>query len=668
MTTSVRAHAERLLLGTALADKLAPFPRPLVDDPGPPIARPEAPGRPPHLAFSASTRRARLPAPETLRDPARGGELIHAFANHELLAIELMALALLRLDMSPRARRELVATIEDEQRHLGSYLDRLAPLGVRLGDHPLSRFFWDALAAVDSAPSWHAGMGLTLEQANLDFMTWYASAFRAADDPDTADLLDAVRRDEIAHVARGLRAFAPPPTSADELWTRWCDALVAPLQPRRARGPVLDREARRQAGLPEAFIDRLAATSGSRGRPPDVWFFDVTGESDDGDGLLADGPRGDVARALAGLPLVLAPEDDRVLLPAPPSADHLARLRAAGFAPPGITVVDLRRPAALRPPLGRAVVWGPGRTTDRLLGPHAATLGPLPTAHPLGGKCASAELLRAAYADLADAFGPGLVGPDALPRVVTSEGELDAAVADVRRGHPRVLIKADVSSSGRERVRLLHPHEPDDRQRGWIRRRLASGPLRVEPWLEGVVDLSLHSTPRRRVVCRSDAAGRFVAAFPGRPTAAVAPEVARLLTGDGRDPGRLDRLDRAIEALLAAHDVPAPWGVDSLVVRAADGLRLHPLLEVNPRWTMGRVALRLARRVHGRSVCAWLHLAGDAALDRLESALPPDVVAVGAGRRIRRGVVPTTEPGRVQTVLVVAEDRRALGAALARLR
>jgi len=654
---TVREHARRLLLEPTLEAKLAPFPRPLRDPAAPPVSVPDAPGRPPEIAFGVATRRARLPAADTLRDPARAAQLLHAFANHELLAIELMAVALLRYDMAPRARRELVATIEDEQRHLRGYVDRLADLGATFGQHPLSRFFWDALAHVPDGPAWHAGMGLTLEQANLDFMTWYAAAFRAADDGVTADLLEAVRRDEIAHVARGLRAFG-----ADELWDRWRDALVEPLQPRRARGPTFDRDGRRQAGLPEDYIDRVAGATGSRGRPPDVWFFDVTGESDGGRGLDAKGPRGDVARTLATLPVALASEDDVVLLPRAPDPAWLAQLEAAGFPRPRLSVVDTRDEADLPRPLGRAVAWGPGAATDRLLGPHVDALGGLPEPHLLSGKCASAELLRALHGDLREAFGDELVRPDALPVVVREEAHLHDVVARMRATHPRVVIKADVSSSGRERIRLLHAHEPDDHQRAWIRRRIAKGPLRIEPWLEGVVDLSLHPAPRRWLVCRSDAAGRFRAAFPGRPTAAVAPDVARLLTGDGRDTGRLDRLASAIEAALAARGVPTPWGVDALVFRTPDGLRLHPLLEVNPRWTMGRVALRLARRVSGRSVCAWVHLSS------VEAAALPELpleVAPGARPKVRRGVVPTTAPGPLRTFLVVAASRAELAEALA---
>jgi hypothetical protein len=406
-----------------------------------------------------------------------------------------------------------------------------------------------------------------------------------------------------------------------------------------------------------------------------VWWFDVTSESDDGGGLLAHGPRGDLARDLASIPVVLASEDDLVLLPRPISQEWALSLQAAGFPLPQRVVVDPGDPPASvsRGPLGRLIPWGPGRSTDRLLGPllprsREVALG---TRHALGGKCASANLLRELHAELDDAFGPGLLPPRAFPIVVTSSAELADAVADLRgRGFTRLVIKADRSSSGRERIRLLHAHEPDEPQRGWLRKRLERDPLRVEPWFDGQVDLSLHPTgaTARWLVCESDRAGRFRAAFPGRPTAAVSPEVARFLTGDGRDAMRLDRVSRILTRALRDRGVPDPVGIDTMIFRDEGELRFHPLLEVNPRWTMGRVALRLARRVDGRSVCAWIHVPVGDELARLRAALPLDLVRRGSTRKLRRGAVPTTDPEtarRILTILVAAPTRAELRAALA---
>ncbi|MCA9321232.1 MAG: DUF455 family protein, partial [Planctomycetes bacterium] len=72
-----------------------------------------------------------LPRRHQLDRDATRGRLLLRLADHELLALELMALALLRFPEAPGSfRRDLFATMRDEQRHLKLYLDRAGQLGV----------------------------------------------------------------------------------------------------------------------------------------------------------------------------------------------------------------------------------------------------------------------------------------------------------------------------------------------------------------------------------------------------------------------------------------------------------------------------------------------------------------------------------------------------------
>src|SRR5690606_4659271 len=168
------------------------------------------------------------------RDPSQAGRVLHAFANHEMLAMELMALALLRFpDAPPAFRLGLAHTLLEEQEHLRLYLARLAALGVSLGDHPLSAFFWTHLRALRSPQELVAAMSLTLEQANLDHARAAADAFTAIGDHETAAVLERVLRDEIGHVAHGVRwleRWREPDESAWAAYRRW---LPAPLTPAR---------------------------------------------------------------------------------------------------------------------------------------------------------------------------------------------------------------------------------------------------------------------------------------------------------------------------------------------------------------------------------------------------------------------------------------------------
>ena len=54
------------------------------------------------------------------------GRLLHFFANHELLATELMALVLLKFPDAPAAfRKGVLETLKDEQEHTRLYIERM---------------------------------------------------------------------------------------------------------------------------------------------------------------------------------------------------------------------------------------------------------------------------------------------------------------------------------------------------------------------------------------------------------------------------------------------------------------------------------------------------------------------------------------------------------------
>jgi uncharacterized ferritin-like protein (DUF455 family) len=259
----IRDHALSIVLGTTLEAKLASVPRDVVlEDPGPPL-RPTAPGRPPALAIRPG-RQARVPPLAGMRDPNQRARILHALANHELQAIELFAWALLAYPAAPLAfRRGLVAILTDEQRHLALYRERLAAHGVGFGDHPVTGHFWNKLDHLAGPVEFVCAMGLTFENANLDFAGDYAAAARAAGDHDTAAVLDQVHEDEIGHVHFAYTWLGKLAGTSDA-WTAYTAHVRPPLGPHRARGARFDREARRRAGLDDAFIAALETTAARR--------------------------------------------------------------------------------------------------------------------------------------------------------------------------------------------------------------------------------------------------------------------------------------------------------------------------------------------------------------------------------------------------------------------
>ncbi|HEX4421868.1 MAG TPA: DUF455 family protein [Kofleriaceae bacterium] len=266
---NARDYAEQIVTSTSLAGKLAPPPE-LGDaafEPGAPTedapVRIAAPGRPATLAIVPG-RHTRVPPIAGMRDPQQRARILHALANHELQAIELFAWAVIAFPATPIAfRRGLVAILADEQRHLALYLERLAAHGVEFGDQPVTGHFWNKLDHLTGPCEFVCAMNLTFENANLDFAGDYATAARAAGDAATAAALAQVHADEIRHVHFGWVWLRRLTGDADP-WQAYLAHVRPPLGPARARGARFDREARRRAGLDDAFIAQLEAISPTR--------------------------------------------------------------------------------------------------------------------------------------------------------------------------------------------------------------------------------------------------------------------------------------------------------------------------------------------------------------------------------------------------------------------
>lgn len=266
---TVREFCLGVLRRGDLGSKLAP-PGSLCDRRPGPAVHVATPRRAPELALASGA--GPLPRPGALSDPAARAACLARFAHHELMAVELFAWALLRWpDLPPRLRRAWLAVLADEQRHCALYLGRLADHGSALGDHVLSDYFWTHAPAIAAsargAEAFLCAMGLTLEQANLDFALAYRDGFRAAGDEASAWVCEQVHADEVRHVrlaARWLRRLAPEGDDVE----RYERAVPFPLSAARAKGRRFDADARRRAGLEPAFIEHVrGARSSQEARP-----------------------------------------------------------------------------------------------------------------------------------------------------------------------------------------------------------------------------------------------------------------------------------------------------------------------------------------------------------------------------------------------------------------
>ena len=262
-------HATRTTLGTAchriltrgdLEAKLDPLCWEHDAGPSESLRAPDAPARDATLALRSGSDR--LPKLGTLRDPQARALCLARFAHHELMAVELFAWALLRWPTLPRElRREWARILGEEQDHCRAYLERLAAHGGTLGDLPCSDYLWRHSTAIAESPAgpraFLCAMGLTYEQANLDFTLRYAEGFRAAGDAESANLLESVHADEIRHVASAARWLRALDEESEDDVARYEAAVPFPLSAARAKGRPFRAEARKRAGLEARFIEHV---------------------------------------------------------------------------------------------------------------------------------------------------------------------------------------------------------------------------------------------------------------------------------------------------------------------------------------------------------------------------------------------------------------------------
>ncbi|MGH0034923.1 MAG: DUF455 family protein [Myxococcota bacterium] len=270
------AFARSLLERGDLESKLTPPPAEVLEEIRLPCRAPpvqvDLPAREPGLDLGDGAEA--LPRPGSLASAGARASCLARFAHHELMAVELFAWALLRWPSAPsELRAEWLRILADEQRHCRLYLERLRAHGRQLTDYaPHSAYFWRQARAVGDSPhgvrAFLAAMGLTLEQANLDFTLVYRDGFREAGDEASAAVCQRVHDDEIGHVrsaARWLQRLdareAPEPRDLVGAYER---AVPYPLSAARAKGRRFDTGARRRAGLGGEFIEHVRSARSSQ--------------------------------------------------------------------------------------------------------------------------------------------------------------------------------------------------------------------------------------------------------------------------------------------------------------------------------------------------------------------------------------------------------------------
>ena len=222
-------------------------------------ARPQRPDRPELVPPHAVAKR-RLGSVEGR------AALLHAIAHIELNAIDLAADMIARFSDAPEldgARDTFVddwsSVCDDEARHFLMIEARLHELGFRYGDFPAHDGLWEAaLATKDDIAARLAVAPLVLEARGLDVTPGMIRKLDGAGDRASADVLRVIYREEVAHVACGVRWFHHVADSRGETRDIYFDQLVRAHFRGRVK-PPFNVDARDRAQFPEHYYTQLAA-------------------------------------------------------------------------------------------------------------------------------------------------------------------------------------------------------------------------------------------------------------------------------------------------------------------------------------------------------------------------------------------------------------------------
>ena len=176
-------------------------------------------------------------------------------------------------------------------------------------------------------------------------------------------------------------------------------------------------------------------------------------------------------------------------------------------------------------------------------------------------------------------------------RVVGSVADLEAAVAQLPTDW---VLKHPMGTSGRDRM-LGRRGALSDSARGWARRKFSQGwTLLLEPWVADRVDFSLHY----------DIAEDGTVHYRG--ACLLVPDRGGVYRGNRvSDEARFETARPWVERALgsvAADGYHGPIGIDGFL--CGDG-RLRPIVELNARYTFGRMALALREWTAGLPFVWW---------------------------------------------------------------
>jgi hypothetical protein len=185
-----------------------------------------------------------------------------------------------------------------------------------------------------------------------------------------------------------------------------------------------------------------------------------------------------------------------------------------------------------------------------------------------------------------------------LGKVVSDVDEVEPAIAPFfKDGFSKVVFKAPHGTSGQNQLQVSDK-VLSDREKAWCVNTLKrQKQILIEPWFDKILDFSfqfmIHHDDVQFIdfTCfKTSSRGQFLGNWVGS-FHEVLPDYLQSFQAEFHE--LAEELRQYIKTKTVGQKMNTHWGVDGFIYQDKDEIKIRPIVEVNPRYTMGAISISL---------------------------------------------------------------------------
>jgi hypothetical protein len=215
--------------------------------------------------------------------------------------------------------------------------------------------------------------------------------------------------------------------------------------------------------------------------------------------------------------------------------------------------------------------------------------------------------------------------PEQLPKIAFCFESAIKIISDFfsTNNYSFIVIKAPYGCSG-QNMKKVKTYDLNKSEINWIKKILKEqNSLIIEPWFNKVSDLSYQSkiTEMKEIInigsteFITNQNGQYKATYVGTKKFHHSLNYKKFFYNNFNNTKGIEEILKAVSTFVGSNlletNFEGPFGIDAFIYEDKNsfyGYRIKPLCEINPRITMGRVALEISKRIQTGTFAIWVHL------------------------------------------------------------